>query len=61
MDSHPPGAGENQKPFKIVPSLFETSHPTTELILPTNRTALQCNVKPLFRISTTYGGLPKSV
>jgi hypothetical protein len=54
MDPHQPGPSGNQKPFQIIPSPFAASHPTTESTLPSNRTTPQRNVKPLFRISTTY-------
>ncbi|KAJ5100727.1 hypothetical protein N7456_006779 [Penicillium angulare] len=43
----------NQKPFQIIPSPFATLNPTAPT-LPSNRTAPHRNVKPLFRISTTY-------
>ncbi|CAG8184219.1 unnamed protein product [Penicillium nalgiovense] len=54
MEPHQPGPGGNQKPFEIIPSPFAASHPTTESTSPSNRTTPQRNVKPLFRISTTY-------
>lgn len=53
MESQPPGPGGNQKLFRIFPSSSSTSH-ATDSTLPSNRTAPQCNVKSLFRISTTY-------
>jgi hypothetical protein len=54
MSSHQPGPGGNQRPCKIIPSPSAASHPTNESTLPCNRTTPRRNVKPLFRISTTY-------
>jgi hypothetical protein len=53
MEPQPPGPDGNQKPFQIIPSPFATSNPTAPA-LPSKRTAPHRNVKPLFRISTTY-------
>jgi hypothetical protein len=57
MEYQPSESGGNRKPFIIVPSPVAKSHSTTNSTVPSNRTTPQRNVKPLFRISTTYSTL----
>ncbi|KAJ5215269.1 uncharacterized protein N7498_001676, partial [Penicillium cinerascens] len=52
-EPQPRGPDSNQNTFQTVPSPLATSNPTAPT-LPSKRTAPHRNVKPLFRISTTY-------